>query len=183
MALAAPIAEVADGVALVRDSSNVYVLRNGREGVCVDFGTGLVLDRLEELGLDRITDVLVTHHHRDGVQGLARAVEVGARIWVPPVERDLFARGGDRWLERRVVNDYDLRQDRFSPLENVEIAGSVAEYRTRSYGGIDVYALPTPGHTPGSVTYLVEVGGRKIAFSGDLVYGDGRVWSLAATQW
>ena len=89
----------------------------------------------------------------------------------------------ERWLERRVVNDYDLRQDKFSPLDSVEIAGTVAEYRTRSYGGVDVYALPTPGHTPGSVTYLVEVGGRKIAFSGDLVYGDGRVWSLAATQW
>ena len=183
MISAAQIEEVADDVALVRDSSNVYVLRNGRDGVCVDFGTGAVLDRLGELGVDRITDVLVTHFHRDGVQGLARAVAAGARVWVPPAERDLFARAGERWLERRVVNDYDLRQNRFSLLENVEVAGVVAEYRTRSYGGIDVYTLPTPGHTPGSVTYLVEIGGRKVAFSGDLVYSDGRVWSLAATQW
>jgi glyoxylase-like metal-dependent hydrolase (beta-lactamase superfamily II) len=35
----------------------------------------------------------------------------------------------------------------------------------------------------GSVTYLVEVEGRLLAFTGDLVYGDGKVWSLAATQW
>jgi glyoxylase-like metal-dependent hydrolase (beta-lactamase superfamily II) len=33
------------------------------------------------------------------------------------------------------------------------------------------------------VTYLVEVDGRRLAFSGDLVHGDGKVWSLAATQW
>src|SRR3954454_20395889 len=152
MALAAPIAEVADGVALVRDSSNVYVLRNGREGVCVDFGTGLVLDRLEELGVDRITDVLVTHHHRDGVQGLARAAAAGARIWVPPVERDLFTHARELWDCRREDDSYEMRQERFSLLESVEIEGVVAEYRTRTYGGIDVFALPTPGHTLGSVT-------------------------------
>ena len=51
------------------------------------------------------------------------------------------------------------------------------------YGAFEVYTLPTPGHTPGSVTYLVDVDGARIAFSGDLVYGDGKVWSLAATQW
>ena len=43
--------------------------------------------------------------------------------------------------------------------------------------------MPTPGHTVGSVTYLVDVDGRRLAFSGDLVHGDGKVWSLAATQW
>ena len=142
-----------------------------------------MLDRLEELGVERVTDVLVTHHHRDQVQGLARAVAAGARIWVPPLERELIADVDEYWRRRRVENDYDLREDRFSLLEPVEVAGAVAEYRTARYGAFEVYTLPTPGHTPGSVTYLVDVDGARIAFSGDLVYGDGKVWSLAATQW
>src|SRR5947207_8857406 len=50
-------------------------------------------------------------------------------------------------------------------------------------GAFDVYTLPTPGHTVGSVSYLVEVEGRRLAFTGDLLYGEGKVWSLAATQW
>src|SRR5262249_52428584 len=54
---------------------------------------------------------------------------------------------------------------------------------TQRYGAFDVYTLPTPGHTIGSVTYLVEVDGRRLAFTGDLVYEDGKVWSLAASQW
>jgi glyoxylase-like metal-dependent hydrolase (beta-lactamase superfamily II) len=170
-------------VTRVPDTCNVYVVRSGRGAICIDFGSGLVLDRLDELGVDRITDVLVTHHHRDCVQGLGRAVEAGARVWVPPIEEDLIARIDEHWLGRRVVDDYDLRQDRFSLLEAVEVTGTVAEYRTRRYGGFDVYTLPTPGHTPGSVTYLVEDAGRKLAFCGDLVYGNGKVWSLAATQW
>lgn len=175
--------EVARGILRFRDTCNVYVLTSGREAVLVDFGSGAVLDHLGELGVERVTDVLVTHHHRDQVQGLARAAAAGIRIWVPPVEVDLIARVDEHWQARQLDNDYDLRQDRFSLLEQVPVAGTVAEYRTRRYGALDVHAVPTPGHTIGSVTYLVDVDGRRVALSGDLVYGDGEVWSLAATQW
>ena len=174
---------VAPGVSRFRDTCNVYVLRSGRDAVLVDFGSGAVLDHLGELGVDRVTDVLVTHHHRDQVQGLARAVEADVRVWVPPVERDLIEGMDRRWQTRQIDNDYDLRQDRFSLLDGVPVTGTVAEYRTVRYGGHEVYTLPTPGHTVGSVTYLVELDGRRLAFSGDLAHGDGRVWSLAATQW
>jgi glyoxylase-like metal-dependent hydrolase (beta-lactamase superfamily II) len=177
------VEEAVPGVAVVRDTCNVYVLRNGRDGVVVDFGSGAVLDRLDELGLDRITDVLVTHHHRDQVQGLAQAVDHGARIWVPPLEEHLIAGVGRHWQARQVERDYNLSEDRFSLREPVPVAGSVAEDRTVNVGGLDVYTLPTPGHTIGSVSYLVKVGGRLCAFTGDLVHGDGQLWSLAATQW
>src|SRR4051812_1406098 len=165
------------------DTCNVYVLRGGGDAVLVDFGSGAVLDHLEELGVERVTDVLVTHHHRDQVQGLQRAVDAGARVWVPPVELDLIAGASEHWRVRKVRNDYDVRDDKFSLLDGVAVAGTVDEYRVRRYGAFDVYTLPTPGHTIGSVTYLVEIDGRCVAFCGDLVYGDGRVWSLAATQW
>ena len=175
--------QVGPGVARFRDTCNVYVLVGGEEAVLVDAGSAAVLDHLPELGVRRVTDVLVTHFHRDQVQGLPRLAEAGARVWVPPLEEDLIAGVEERWRTRQLEHDYDLRQDRFSLLEQVDVAGTVAEYRTRAYGGVDVYALPTPGHTVGSLTYLVERDGRRLAFSGDLVHGDGRVWSLAATQW
>lgn len=174
---------VAPGVAVFRDAGNVYVLRSGAEAVLVDVGTGDVLDALAELGVERVTDVVVTHHHRDGTQGLARAAAAGARIWVPPLERELIAGASRHWQERNLENDYELRQDRFSPLESVPVTGEAAEYRARAYGAFELYALPTPGHTPGSLTYLLESDGRLLAFCGDLVYGEGKVWSLAATQW
>jgi glyoxylase-like metal-dependent hydrolase (beta-lactamase superfamily II) len=183
MAVEARTEAIAPSVACFRDTCNVYVLRSGREAVLVDFGSGDVLDHLDGLGVDRVTDVLVTHHHRDQVQGLARAVEAGARVWVPPVERGFFDGADDRWRRRQVANDYDLREDRFALLESVPVAGDVAEYRHARYGAFEVYTLPTPGHTLGSVSYVVEVDGRRLAFSGDLVHGVGKVWSLAATQW
>jgi glyoxylase-like metal-dependent hydrolase (beta-lactamase superfamily II) len=183
MQQASSFEQVASGVARFRDTCNVYVLAQGADAVLVDFGSGAVLDRVRELGVERVTDVLVTHHHRDQVQGLARAAEAGIRIWVPPFERELIDAVDRRWETRPLDNDYDLRQDRFSLLEQVPVEGAVTEYELRRYGRVEAYALPTPGHTVGSVTYLVEVEGRTLAFSGDLVHGDGRVWSLAATQW
>ncbi|WP_158890936.1 MBL fold metallo-hydrolase [Amycolatopsis anabasis] len=172
-----------DGVFLFEDTCNVYLLVRDRAAVLIDFGSGAVLDHLAEFGVDRVTDVLLTHHHRDQAQGLPRAVEAGIRIWVPPVERDLFSTVDEHWQQRALYNYYDLRQDRFSLLEPVAVSGTVPEYRTRRFGGFDVLTLPTPGHTIGSVSYLVDVGGRRVAFTGDLIYGPGQVWSLAATQW
>jgi glyoxylase-like metal-dependent hydrolase (beta-lactamase superfamily II) len=59
----------------------------------------------------------------------------------------------------------------------------VDEYRVRRYGAVDVLAVPTPGHTLGSTSFVVEKGGRRIALIGDLLAAPGKVPSLAATQW
>jgi glyoxylase-like metal-dependent hydrolase (beta-lactamase superfamily II) len=174
---------IAPGVSCFHDTCNVYVLAAGGDAILVDFGDGDVLDHLEELDVERVTDVLLTHHHRDQLGGLQRAVDAGIRVWAPPTEVELIAGMDERWRRRQIANDYDVREDRFSLLESVPVTGAVAEYRTTRFGRFDVYVLPTPGHTLGSVSYLVDVDGRRLAFTGDLVYGDGKVWSLAATQW
>jgi glyoxylase-like metal-dependent hydrolase (beta-lactamase superfamily II) len=181
--------ELAPGLFRVRDTCHVYVVAvpaaegQERTGIALDFGSGAVLDHLDEMGLDRLTHVLMTHHHRDQAQGLARAVEAGIEVHVPPVEQDLFARVDEMWEGRQVIDDYNLREDRFSLLEPVPVTGLAQEYRTTTYGGVDVLALPTPGHTPGSVSYLVDTAAGRVAFTGDLIYAPGKVWSLAATQW
>ncbi|WP_431219447.1 MBL fold metallo-hydrolase [Leifsonia xyli] len=177
--------EVAPGVHRFADTCNVYVVvaADARGAIAIDFGSGDVLDHLGELGLETLDAVLMTHHHRDQGQGLPRAVAAGIPIHVPPVEQDLFTRVDEMWSSRALYNDYNLRQDRFSLLDPVPIAGTVPEYRSASFGGISVKTMPTPGHTMGSVTYLVERGDERVAFTGDLIYAPGKVWSLAATQW
>jgi glyoxylase-like metal-dependent hydrolase (beta-lactamase superfamily II) len=173
------------GVFRIRDTCNVYVIvaDGGRTGVAVDFGSGLVLDLLDDMGIDRITDVVMTHHHRDQGQGLDRAAAAGVPIHVPPVEVDLFARVEEMWETRPLDNDYNLRQDRFSLLRSVPVTSTVREYAVTEFGGVALRVVPTPGHTIGSVSYLLERDGRRIGFSGDLIYGAGKVWSLASTQW
>ncbi len=94
--------------------------------------------------------------------GLRRAVDAGIRVWVPPVEAELIA-------ERRRPLAAPAARQRLRPAGGSLLAARVgAGQRARSpstgrraYGGIDVYTLPTPGHTIGSVTYLVELDGRR----------------------
>jgi glyoxylase-like metal-dependent hydrolase (beta-lactamase superfamily II) len=172
---------VGPDVLALDDICVVYLLidRQHRTAVAVDAGSGRWLEDLDLYGVDRITDVIVTHHHRDQVEGLPALAATGARIWVPENEVGLIADVDHNWQRRTVVNNYDLRMDRFSLLESVPVTGVMKDYSTVQVGHLDVTTVPTPGHTPGSVSYLVD--GQ--AFVGDLVHSPGKVWSAAALQW
>ncbi len=174
---------LSDHVIVVHDTTNVYLVHDGEEAVAIDFGDGAALDLLTELGLSRITDVFMTHHHRDGAQGLPKAVEAGARIWVPPVEEQLFADVESHWQSRELLLSYNNREDRFSLLWSVPVAGTLPEYRQITAAGVRFEVVPTPGHTVGSISLLATIDGQRLAFSGDLIAAPGQVWSLSATQW
>lgn len=176
-------------VFLFRDTCHVYIVRSGDEAVLVDFGDGAVLEALPSLGIRRVTDILITHHHRDQAQGLppalrrSEALLTSARIWAPHTEQEYFHSAEHHWQARPLLNNYDVRQDRFSLLEALPIAGTLQDYQAACFGGREWTVLPAPGHTPGSVTLQVEVDGHRLIFSGDLLCGPGNVWSMAALQW
>src|SRR5262249_12271877 len=130
-----------------------------------------------------VTDVLMTHHHRDQGQELARAVEAGIAVWVPDMEHELFAHADEHWQARELFINYNVRQDRFSLLNSVKISGALLDYETREFDGVDFTVLPTPGHTIGSISLLTELDGKRVAFTGDLIAAPGKVWAMSATQW
>jgi glyoxylase-like metal-dependent hydrolase (beta-lactamase superfamily II) len=175
--------KISENLYLFEDTCNVYVIRSGQDAVLIDFGSGDVLLHLDEIGVERVTDVLMTHHHRDQCQGLHRAVEKGIRIWVPHTEQDLFQNVDTHWQAREVYNNYNMRQDRFSLLNSVPIDGTLQDYEVRLFGDYELTVVPTPGHTTGSITLLAEIDGVRIAFTGDLIAAPGKVWSMSATQW
>ena len=169
------------------DTCNVYAILSGDTAILIDFGDGSILSKLAAVGASRVSDVLMTHHHRDQGQGLALAVQAGARIWVPHTEQDLFQEVDLHWQGRAVYNNYDVRQDRFSLLEPVRIAGTLHDYARLTFGSpaepVHITVVPTPGHTPGSISLMAEIDGAWVAFTGDLISAPGKVWSMAATQW
>lgn len=175
--------ELLENLYLFEDTCNVYVVRNGHRAILIDFGAGEILDHLQEIGVEEVCAVLMTHHHRDQGQGLPRAASAGIGIWVPDAERDLFASLEEHWQAREIFNNYNVRQDRFSLLKSIPIEGILKDYSTYRFAGLDVKVLPTPGHTVGSISLRLDLNGTLLVFSGDLIAGPGKVWSLAATQW
>ncbi len=175
--------KISDNLYCFEDTCNAYVVRRGREAVLIDFGDGGVLEELASIGVEQVSDVLMTHHHRDQGQGLARAVEAGARIWAPHTEQDLFDRVDRHWQAREILNNYNTREDRFSLLEPVPLAGTLKDYARQAFARQLFQVVPTPGHTTGSISLLTELDGQRVAFTGDLIAAAGKVWSMAATQW
>jgi glyoxylase-like metal-dependent hydrolase (beta-lactamase superfamily II) len=175
--------KISTNLFLYHDTCNVYVIKTGKTAVLIDFGDGNVLQHLDSIGVEKVTDIFMTHHHRDQAQGLPIAVQEGIRIWVPHIEQDLFHHIDEHWKAREITNNYNMRQDRFSLLQSVPVYGTLKDYSTHVINGVSFSIIPTPGHTVGSITVIAKIDAKTAAFTGDLIYAPGKVWSMSATQW
>ncbi|MBV9281048.1 MAG: MBL fold metallo-hydrolase [Chloroflexi bacterium] len=165
---------------------NVYLLDGGGELALIDAGVGLaddaILDNVRSLGCDagRIRHVFVTHAHADHVGGAAGLVDrLGARVYLSEVERPAVESGDEVAIglekARRIgvyPADYRLRPCTIDvPLRGGE--------RLRC-GDLVVRVIATPGHSAGSVCYLVDTEDGRALFTGDTVFHEGRISLLVA---
>jgi glyoxylase-like metal-dependent hydrolase (beta-lactamase superfamily II) len=165
------------------DTCNVYALIEDNQAVMIDFGSGAVLDHLGEIGVNHINAILHTHHHRDQCQGDIRAAAEGIPIYVPEHERRLFEQAEFFWANKQLFDMYNVRNTYYSLTRNVPVAGSLEDFSTWSSGSHVFTIVPTPGHSLGSLTLLVEIDGRRVAFSGDLLYAAGKVQTMYDMQY
>ncbi len=175
--------KLSDNLFLLEDTCNVYLIRRGDRGLLVDFGSGKILDFLNDLGVTRVEWILHTHHHRDQAQGDPLAVAQRVPIAVPEHERQFFEAVENFWRNRRIFELYDMKNDFFSLTQNVPVAALLRDYATFRWGDIEIFVQPTPGHTPGSITLVCDVDGKKTAFSGDLMHSAGKVQTLYDLQY
>ncbi|HEX6569867.1 MAG TPA: MBL fold metallo-hydrolase [Acidimicrobiales bacterium] len=124
--------------------NNVYVLR------CTETGEAVLLDAANEhdrlLDLCRtlgVTSVLETHGHWDHIQAVPELRDAGYRVHVTAQDADMLP-------------SYD------QILEDDAVV-AVGRLRLRT--------IHTPGHTPGSMCFLVE--GSPVLFSGDTLFPGG----------
>jgi glyoxylase-like metal-dependent hydrolase (beta-lactamase superfamily II) len=165
------------------DTCNVYALISEGGAVLIDFGTGAVLDHLGEIRAGRAAAILHTHHHRDQCQGDHRASAEGIPIYVPEHERRLFEHAELFWASKQLFDMYNVRNTYFSLTQDVPVAGSLEDFAHWSWGSYTFTVLPTPGHTMGSITLLVQVDERVVAFTGDLLYAPGKVQTMYDMQY
>ncbi len=124
--------------------NNVFVLR------CTETGDAVLLDAANEhdklLELCRalgVTSVLETHGHWDHIQAVPQLRDAGYAVHVTAEDAAMLP-------------SYDQVLDDDSVIE-------VGRLRLRT--------IHTPGHTPGSMCFLVE--GRPLLFSGDTLFPGG----------
>jgi glyoxylase-like metal-dependent hydrolase (beta-lactamase superfamily II) len=174
---------ISDNLFVLADTCNVYVIREGDRCVLIDFGSGRILRHLADLGITNVDWVLHTHHHRDQAQGDLLAVKRGIPIAVPAHERHLFEDVERFWRNRRIFELYQVRNDFFSLTADIPVAASLYDYQSFRWRGHDFFVQPTPGHTIGSASLITTIDGRKVVFSGDLIYSPGKVQNLYDLQY
>ena len=111
----------------------------------------------------RVVAIVHTHTHIDHVGATA---ELQAHSGAPAKIHE-----ADRFL-------YDLLPVQAAMLglplpAQCALDGDLVDASTLRVGALELGVLHTPGHTPGSVSFLVKAGGREVAFTGDTLFQRG----------
>jgi glyoxylase-like metal-dependent hydrolase (beta-lactamase superfamily II) len=141
---------------------NCFIVREKDTGTALIVDPGEEADRLlkavDELGIEKVEAILVTHTHFDHVGAVAPVAQAtGAPVYCPELERDVLAN----------IMDY-VPWPGFGPFESYEADHTVAGGETLDLAGMKLDVLFTPGHSPGHVTYAIR--DERALFSGDVLF-------------
>ena len=138
-------------------SVNCYVIinENNNKAVAIDVGGDANFLRLEEIkhGFE-ITDVLLTHGHFDHIGGAYDMYKKGAKIYMGEKELD--------FITDESLNLSYMTGDKIQKFEAI----GVKEGDVLMLNELTFKVIETPGHTIGSVSYILE---DKI-FDGDVIF-------------
>jgi glyoxylase-like metal-dependent hydrolase (beta-lactamase superfamily II) len=164
-----------------RLDGQVYLLDGGSELALVDAGSGLgqedILRNIVQAGFrpEQVGKILLTHEHMDHAGGAAALRWLlGCKVFAPAGAAGALRTGDEArtGLEAGKAEgffpvDYDL--------EPCPVEGEVEDGAQLQVGELVLTAVATPGHSSWDMSYLLESGGLRALFCGDLVFPGGRV--------
>lgn len=127
------------------------------------------LDRLAARGapVDAVDFVMCTHLHVDHVGWNTRLVD---GRWVPTFPNARYLFGREEWAYWKVEVDpfgREARDDSIVPIIDAGLADLVEMDHSLTS---EVSLVPTPGHTPGHVSVMIESAGERAVITGDLFH-------------
>ena len=125
---------------------NCYVVYKDGRGVIVDPGEGFdrIQKAVEELNV-KIEAILLTHAHFDHIMSLDECRKYyGVPVYISGHERD--------WLQNPDFNGSTLFRLRRPPMTN-PAEFEFEENKKYEIAGLSFTVLPTPGHSPGGVSF------------------------------
>ncbi|HEY4827198.1 MAG TPA: MBL fold metallo-hydrolase [Solirubrobacteraceae bacterium] len=141
---------------------NTYIVRrkDAANALIVDPGdeADRLLAALQELGIDTVDAILITHTHFDHIGAVAPVAKAtGAPVYVPELEKEVLAN----------IMDY-VPWPGFGPFESYDAEHTVAGGDALRIGEVTLDVIFTPGHSPGHVTYAAR--DDEALFSGDVLF-------------
>jgi glyoxylase-like metal-dependent hydrolase (beta-lactamase superfamily II) len=168
------------------DACNTYILRQGDSALLIDLGDGGVLDHLAEIGVTHVEWVLFTHHHREQCQGVARLQRWKPQIAAPEAERALVEEPTEFRKAKPTLGDaHTVHGASYvrPPIGSIHLDRTFKDGEVFSWKGRQFRCADTRGNSPGGMSYLLKVGDRWIAFSGDVMLDGARMHTWFDTEW
>lgn len=173
------------GCMVYTDGVNTGILKDGDKTLLINAGSPKIEEELEKKGIGEIEKVLFTHHRRelaDGLDGILKKNKPA--IYVPEEEKHLFTTPEKYW------SDYKSRWEllchhvpyHVTHIDKIPVETGLKDGEVLIWKSWTITVVSTPGHTDGSVSYLVEKKGKKAVFCGDLIYGPGMVSEFYSLQ-
>jgi len=177
------LVKISDNLYLYKDCCNVYLIKDKNDGILIDFGSGEIMNNLSKAGVERISSVFITHHHRDQIQGLVDIKNRDFDLYIPDGEKQFIADAEDFWKNVHIYINYNLRSHFNTIRKNVIVSQTVNDGDVINIGNYAIKVLLTPGHTDGAVSYIVNVDGKTAIFSNDLISAPGKVINYYDLHW
>jgi hydroxyacylglutathione hydrolase len=141
---------------------NCFIVRAHGSGPALIVDPGDEADRLlraiDDLGIETVDAILITHTHFDHIGAVAPVAEATkAPVYCPQLERQVLAN----------IMDY-VPWPGFGPFESYEADHTLSGGETLEPAGLKIDVRFTPGHSPGHVTYAIADEGAL--FSGDVLF-------------
>jgi glyoxylase-like metal-dependent hydrolase (beta-lactamase superfamily II) len=123
--------------------------------------------------------LLLTHHRRD----VLPTIPQDAHVVAPREEVSLFSKTEDYWnaMSQKRFHYY-AQQSTKVLVKPVKVKQWVSEGDIMESAGIKFQIVATPGFTRGAISYLATIERKRCAFTGDLIYGDGKIFDLYSFQ-
>ncbi len=164
-------------------TSNVWVLKDGREAALLDAGYGdkqSIGERSKfftrEMGHLDFKTIAMTHHHYDHSSGARQLRELlKAETAINPIDEVLLHTPPTPSQGNEDLPDEEDLEERVAAWRAEALATPIdrplSDGETFRVGGLTVQAVHTPGHTAGHNCYWVE--DLRILFTGDNILGVG----------
>ena len=158
--------------------SHAYLVVRGGHTLLVDTGRrlwrGMLFAQIRRTGVQGVESLVLTHAHFDHAENAASLRErFGLRIVVHASEALLLARGENPPVEAtvwpaRLPARFFARHPSLFRYRPAEPDLTVEGRFDLSPLGIGGFILPTPGHTAGSLSVIID---NEIALAGDALFG------------
>ena len=128
-------------------------------------------------------NLLLTHCRRDLLWAAKSIIENGSKTYVPAKELDYFIKIDSFWNDftRLRYGDMDQQTTRY-PAKPLNVRNILQGGDIFTFQDLEFQVVNTPGYTRGAISYICQIDGKKIAFTGDLIYGDGKLFDLYSLQ-